>query len=261
MTTPWQPDAHTVPSPLPPLGVGALIKQTFRLLFTRFGTLFPLAFVPALVLAILDWGTAAPLPASFDPGIDQMPMPSTGEILVGLASTIVGFFIIGIMCLAALDAVMGRTHTLNQYTKQALRQILPIGVLGFLLSVIGAIGLVFFIVPGLYVAARFLPWVEAVVFEDAGWSGLSRAQTLTEGYRWPLVSAVLLMTLAIIALILAASPLLLALQGYGIVAAVVQAAVSAFYYALIAIFTALTYARLREVKEGMTIAQIADTIG
>jgi hypothetical protein len=259
VTTPWNPTNPAAPRP--PLGVTGLLTQTFRLLFARFTTLFPLAFVPALVLALLNWGVSAPIPADFDPMVDPLPLPSWGELLLGLASTVIGFFIIGFMCLAALDAVMGRSHTIAEYTRQALRQLLPIGVLGILLSIGAGIGAVFFIVPGLYILARFLPWVEAVVFEDAGWSGLSRAQDLTEGYRWPLVGAVIAMAVIVLALILLISPLAYLVVGSGLLSALLEAVVSGLYYALIAIFTALVYARLRAVREGLSIEQIAATIG
>ncbi len=256
--TPWK---TTDAAPRPPLGVFALTGQTFRLLFANFATLFPLAFVPALALALLNWAAMPRLAEDFDPALDAFPMPGVGDFVLGLLGTVIGFFVIGFMCLAALDAVMGRTHTIAQYTQQALRQIVPIGVLGVLLSIAAALGAVFFIVPGLYILARFLPWVEAVVFEDVGWGGLSRAQDLTEGYRWPLVGAVLLMGAIVVTIIVAISPIVFALAGSGLVVVLLEAVVTGFYYALIAIFTALIYARLREVKEGMTIPRIAATIG
>lgn len=258
-TTPWK-----TTSPLPPLGVFGLIAQTFRLFFARFGTLFPLAFVPALALALIGWAiTPVVLPENFDPTVDVFPAPTFGDLLLGVLSMVIGFFVIGFMCLAALDAVMGRSHTIGQYTRQTMRQLLPIGVLGIALTVMAAIGGMLLIVPGLYVLARFLPWVESVVFEDVGWSGLGRAQQLTEGYRWPLVGAVLLMGVIVVAIIVAVSPIMLAVSGGGLALATVllEAVISGLYYALIAIFTALIYARLREIKEGMTIAQIAATIG
>ncbi|MER2510546.1 hypothetical protein [Amaricoccus sp.] len=258
-TTPWK-----TTSPLPPLGVFGLIAQTFRLFFARFGTLFPLAFVPALALALIGWAiTPVVLPENFDPTVDVFPAPTFGDLLLGVLSMVIGFFVIGFMCLAALDAVMGRSHTIGQYTRQTMRQLLPIGVLGIALTVMAAIGGMLLIVPGLYVLARFLPWVESVVFEDVGWSGLGRAQQLTEGYRWPLVGAVLLMGVIVVTIIVAVSPIMLAVSGGGLALATVllEAVISGLYYALIAIFTALIYARLREIKEGMTIAQIAATIG
>lgn len=259
MSTPWEPKEPGAQRP--PLGVGRLIGQTFRLFFARFGTLFPLAFVPALVLGLLNWGVSAPLPADFNPATDPLPVPSWGELILGLASTVVGFFVIGFMCLAALDAVMGRSHTIQQYTRQAIRQLIPIGVLGILLSIGAGLAAIFLIVPGLYVLARFLPWVEAVVFEDAGWSGLGRAQDLTEGYRWPLVGAVVLMALAVVVLMLLTLPLFYMAASLGLLSALLQAVISGAYYALIAIYTALIYARLREIKEGLSIEQIAATIG
>ncbi len=255
-TTPWKST-----SPLPPLGVFGLIAQTFRLFFARFGTLFPLAFGPALILALIGWAiTPVALPENFDPAVDSFPTPGLGDVALGILSMLIGFFVIGFMCLAALDAVMGRSHTISQYTQQTLRQLLPIGVLGIALTIMAGIGGALLIVPGLYVLARFLPWVESVVFEDVGWSGLGRAQQLTEGYRWPLVGAVLLMGVIVLAIIVALTPIMIAVSG-GLAGALVEAVISALYYALIAIFTALIYARLREIKEGMSIAQIAATIG
>ncbi len=258
MTNPWHPETA---APRPSLRIGGLIAQTFRLLFTRFTMLFPLAFFPALALALLDWGTSAPLPENYDPAVNGLPTPSYAELGVGIATSVLGFFITGFMCLAALDAVMGRRHTIAEYTRQTLRQILPIAVLGLLITLLGGLALALFIVPGLYVFARFLPWVEAVVFEDAGWSGLGRAQQLTEGYRWPLAGAVLLMGMIVFGLFLLITPLLVSAADSGFALTVIGAFASALYYSLGAIFTALIYARLREIKEGMTIEQIAATIG
>jgi hypothetical protein len=244
-------------TPLPPLGIGALVAQSFRLLFANFGTLFPLAFVPALLLAVLGWVTQpAEMPA------DPTAIPdlgfSLGTFLVGLLAALVGFFVMGFMSLAALDAVLGKRHTVAEYTAQTLRHLVPIVVLSIVLSIAVFFGLLLLVVPGLYLAARFLPWIQAVVFENAGWSGLARANQLTEGYRWPLVGAVLLMGIIIVAASLVIAPL--AVMPGGLIGVLVEAVVSGLYYALVSIFTALVYARLREVKEGLGIPQIAALI-
>ena len=240
----------------PPLGVTAIIAQTFRLLFANLGMLFPLAFVPALVVALLGWATApaAPLPGA-DPAIPDVP--TAMELVFALVAALIGFFIMGFMSLASLDAVLGKRHTVSEYTAQTLRHLLPIVVLGILLSIGVGIGLVFLLVPGLYLAARFLPWIQAVVFENAGWSGLARASELTEGYRWPLVGALLAMSVVVVAISLLIAVLTV---GGGLLAVLVNAVISGVYYALISVFTALVYARLREIKEGLSISQIAALI-
>jgi hypothetical protein len=239
----------------PPLGVTAIIAQTFRLLGANLGMLFPLAFVPALVVALLSWATTPEVAATADPNVPVVPTAT--EIVLGLVAALIGFFIMGFMSLASLDAVLGKRHTVGEYTAQTLRHLGPIIMLGVLLSISVAIGILFLIVPGLYLAARFLPWIQAVVFENAGWSGLARAAELTEGYRWPLVGGLLAMGVIVVA-----ASLLVALltMGGGLLAVLVNAVVSGVYYALIGIFTALIYARLREIKEGLSIREIAALI-
>lgn len=255
----------------PALGIGDIIQRSFALLFANFSTIFPMAFVPSLALAALNLAATAmsPPPVPLETGAGDvadiaaaMPqMPGFGALFLGMVGTVLGFFVVGFLCLVALDAVIGRRHTVAEYARQSARHLLPIGVLGFLIAVMTGLGLVLLIVPGLYIAARFLPWVEAVVFENTGWRGLGRAQDLTEGYRWPLVGAVLAMVAVIVVLMLLASGALYAVENVLVLALLVEAVVSAIYYALFAIFTALVYVRLREIKEGRTAAEIAASIG
>jgi hypothetical protein len=244
---------------LPPLGVGELIAQSFRLLLAHFGTLFPLAFVPALVISLLGWMVTPVPPPDVDPAASPVAAIGLVPALVGLLLLVGGYFVMGFMSLAALDAVLGKRHTVGEYSAQTLRHLAPIVVLGVLLSIAMTIGAILLIVPGLYIAARYFPWVPAIVFENAGWSGLARARDLTGGYRWPLVGAVLVVVLVIIAAILVLVPLSLALGG-GVLSVLLEAVVTGIYYAFASVLTALVYARLREIKEGLTIPQIAALI-
>lgn len=241
----------------PPLGAMGLIGGSFRLLARRFGFLFPLAFVPAMALSLLTYALVGP-DATADPAVALDV--GLGAVVALVIQILVGFAITGVMCLAALDAVLGKRHTVGEYVGQTLRHIWPIVGLGLLVSVATGFGFVLLILPGLYVAARYLPWTAAVVFENAGWSGLGRGQELTEGYRWPLVGAVTLMGLVVIAILLALGPALVALGEAGLVGALVEGVLTAVYYALIAVFTALVYIRLREIKDGLSPADIAATI-
>lgn len=261
-------------SSLPPLGAGRIVAQSFGLLFARFSTIFPMAFVPAVMLSLLNRAAFPTAPVSEGAMTEGANVPATGaeeammpalpgfgQMMLGSLSMVLSYFVVGLLCLVALDAVIGKRHTVGQYARQAARQLLPIAVLGILISVLAGVGLALLIVPGIYVLARFLPWVEAVVFEDAGWRGLGRAQDLTEGYRWPLVGAVLLMGIVLVGLGMLAGAALYAVETNLALSLLVESIVSAVYHAIFAIFTALVYARLREVKEGMTVEQIAATIG
>jgi hypothetical protein len=250
-----------LPADRPALGVLGLIGESLRLLGAHFFRLFPMAFVPALALALLAWasGTAEPFGAEPDP----FGGGTAGwRFVTILLDVVVGFVVTGMMCLAAIDALIGKRHTFGQYLAQTTRHIAPIVVLGGLLYLMAAIGLALFILPGLYIMARFWPWIAAVVFENAGWSGLGRGQELTEGYRWPLAGALALYLLLIVVVAIFLAPFL----AFGVAAGPllllpIEAAITAIFYALVAVFTALVYARLREVREGMTRDDMAATIG
>lgn len=255
----------------PPLGIGAIIQRTFALLFANFSTIFPMAFIPSLALAALNLAVTSlsPPPVPVEAGADAaadiaaaMPeMPGVGAVFLGVAGMVLSFFIVGFLCLVALDVVIGRRHTVAEYARQAGRHLLPVAGLGILVAIMTGIGIVFLIVPSLYVAARFLPWVEAVVFENRGWHGLGRAQDLTEGYRWPLVGAILAMGGVLLVMMMLMGATLGAVESSFVLALLVDAVFSAIYYALLAIFTALVYTRLCEIKEGRTAAEIAASIG
>jgi hypothetical protein len=257
------------PASRPPLGALALVGQSFRVLFAHFGFLFPLAFLPALTLAILSWiadPTAPAMEPGVGPGMMEGPMMVSGGaaalvLFAFLVNVLVGFAVTGVMCLAALDAILGKRHSVGEYVAQTLRHIVPIVLLGALLYVVAGLAFALLVVPGLYVLARFLPWVPAIVFENAGWSGLTRGQELTEGYRWPIAGAMLLFGLLGIGLALLVAPVAVAAGALSpLVLVLVEAVATAVCYALSAVFTALVYARLREIGEGVSVADIAATI-
>lgn len=242
----------------PALEAIGLIGRSFRLLAARFGFLFPLAFVPALALSALTYGLVGAGLIADPMAADANPLGAGGIVLL-ILEAMVGFVISGVMCLAALDAALGKRHTVGAYLHQTLRHLGPIVGLGLLVSIATGFGLVLLVIPGLYVVARYLPWTVAVVFENAGWSGLGRGQDLTEGHRWPLVGAVALMGAVVVAILIAAAPLLGAV-GAGLSGVLVEGAFTALTYALIAVFTALVYIRLREIKDGASAGDIAATI-
>lgn len=242
--------------PAPALGILGLIGSSFRLLFANFGFLYPLAFLPLLALALLQ-AVVAPPERFVDPAASVLPEFTVGVLVLLVVNVIVGYAVTGVTCLAALDALLGKRHTAGEYLRQTLRHLGPIVLFGTLIGIAVALGLALLIVPGVYLAARYLPWTPAVVFENAGWSGLARAQDLTAGYRWPLAGGIVLFGLAIVAAVLLIAQLFGLAGGSMILTLLVEAAAAGLYYAIVAVFTALVYLRLREIKEGVTSAEVA----
>jgi hypothetical protein len=188
---------------------------------------------------------------------------TAGQLWSGLVDLLLGTFVAGVLCLVALDAAFGRRHELGDYLRQAARHFVPLLVFGLLLSIAMAIGLVFLVLPGLYVAARYLPYVPTTVFEDRGWEGTGRAEDLSRGYRWPLVGALLGFAVIIVAVILVIGLVFgPGVAGLGTVPSVLLAAVlTAAGYVVFATFSATVYLRLRALREGLSPADIAATIG
>ena len=240
---------------VPQLGATGLIGDSFRLLFRHFGIFFPLALAPALLVEALN---IALVPA---PTGDAMAL-TTGTLLGSLLAALVGYVIVALLCVATLDALTGTSRSLGAYIRLAAPQALALLVLGTILSVVAGIAMLFFVVPGLYVFAQFMVWVQAVVFERAGLGGLGRAQALTKGYRWPLVGALVILVLLFLGGMLVTAPLFaLGSTGTGrLVVALLSGVVVAATNALIAIFTTLVYLRLRLFKEGKSAHDVAAQI-
>lgn len=240
----------------PPLGATGLIGESFRLLFRNFRIFFPLAFAPALFVEALN---IALIP---EPEGAEMQI-TLGALVAALIGALVSYVIVALLCVATLDAITGTRRGLDAYVRTALPHALPLFVLGTVLSVAAGVALLFFVVPGLYVLAQFLVWVQAAVFEKAGMGALGRAQALTSGYRWPLVGALVLLILLLIGALFVSVPLF-ALAAAGparLIAALVSGASVALINALAAIFTTLVYLRLREIEDGTRPADIAATLG
>jgi hypothetical protein len=232
-----------------PLRIHRLVGETLRLTGAAFGRLVPVAFVPALLSAALA-GTGEPAP---------LGEVTAGMLWSGVVDLVLGTLVTGVLCLGALDIQLGKHHGIDQYIRQAARHFLPLLVFGIVLSIAMAIGLVFLILPGLYVAARYLPYVPATVFEDRGWQGTNRAEELTRGYRWPLVGALLVFGILLAAFFVAVGlPLAYAAEGFGALFAILaSAALTAIGYVVFATFSTVVYLRLRELREGAKPADVA----
>ncbi len=252
----------TDPADLPAFGAASLVAQSLRQLVAQMGRLFPYAFVAALVVTVLGRWTSDAGTAAFDPAASPLSVFTPTVLLVVLAWTLFSVAASGVLILVALDALLGTRHGLGQYVSQALRRILPLAVLTTLYGVAVGLASVFLIVPGLYVAARFYPLIPAVVFEDRGWSGLTRARDLTQGYRWAIAALILLVVVIAVVLVVGGGLVFGAIQPVGGgIAFLGEVILNALSLAYTAILGALVYLRLRELNEGMSRADVAANIG
>ncbi|MDU8942599.1 hypothetical protein [Ovoidimarina sediminis] len=256
------------------LGVGKIIGDTFGIFFKRIVQIISLGFIITFATMALSG-----LIVGFDM-VAGSGDPLAGPEVVG-AMDVVGIFLmlllqfagygllIGAMVLLAYDAKLGRSARTGTYIKAALSNIIPISILTLIVTVIAMIGFFLFVIPGLWIYAMLSVFVPAIVVERAGFKALGRSRSLTKDYRWPIVGLMIVLglimfvlSLALVLIIGLPIGLLFAAGGdgtMGILASLItQALASGISYGLAAIPIALIYARLREIKEGVSVDSMAD---
>lgn len=255
----------TINPPGAALGVGSIISESFSILFRHFFAVLILSLGPTLLSIVISgllngWNAAL--------GVAEPQVPDGGYFVRAGLDTIVQLVLSGVttalMVQMAYDAKLQRPLRLGAYFGPALSAAIPIAVLGFAGGILTVLGLIALIIPGIWIYAVFSMMPAAVVIEKVGFGGLGRSANLTKDYRWPIVGAIILLVIiaAIIGFVaMFIVGILLGTTGFtgaGLaIGILVLSLVSAIGAALGSISVALIYARLREIKEGATVQDIA----
>ena len=248
-----------------PLGVGGIVGESFSILMRHFVSVVLLAIVPTLIgFAIsgmlIGWDVAL--------GYGEPVFTGMGDFIPFVLSIIGQLVTYGVttalLVQMAYDAKLERRVTLGKYVGPALGAALPIAILGIVSGILIAIGFILLIVPGLWMYAVFSVMPAAVVIEKVGFGGLGRSAALTKEYRWPILGAIILIGIINFVISFVATfvvGLIVASVGVGsgglIIAILFMSAISAVGFGLSSIAVALIYARLREIKEGASVRDIA----
>lgn len=243
----------------PSFGVGAVIGETLLVLSRRFGLIFLLAFVPALIVQGLSTGLA-PMPADGETAAFDGYNPIVVVLLFWLLPLIGYSLSASVVILAAFDTKLDRPVRLNTYLKWALLNIVPVTVLSLVAGVLAGIALIALIVPGLYVWSMFSMLIPAILIEGAGFRALGRSMALTKDYRWPVLGTLVVLVLGALLLSLIGT---LAAQTIAtflglFVGFLVLIAVSSVANGAVGVGVAMIYARLRELKEGVAVDTLAE---
>lgn len=248
---------------LPPLGVFKLVGDSVGVFFRHFFVFLLIAAIPGLIA--IGSGSLVTETVIGDGTFTSSTAYSLGS--AGAIALICGFVAVGAGTLAAYDLKLGRRVRYGFYVKRALVTLPLVILLGLIYYVFFLLGLVLLILPGLYFAARYYVFIPAILVERAGFSGLSRAAELSRHYRWPIVGAIILYFIVLILV-----GLLMGALNAGAAAGLLQPGISTasllllrlveflqtlMQYGLGATFTALLYARLREIKEGVGVEDLA----
>ena len=245
-----------------PLGVGAIISESFSILFKHFVTVMTLAVIPALIGLVTSgflngWSYALGVP---DPNFNGLPnWPAI--VLDILIQMVVYGLATALLVQVAYDSKLGRQMNVSKYISPAIGAALPIAVLGLVAGILAGIGFVLLVIPGMWIYAVYSMIAPSVVIEGAGYRAMGRSVELTRGYRWPIFGALLIMIICS-GLIGGGVGFVIGMMGSAvggglIVSLILMAIATAVGMGLSGITISLIYARLREIKEGVSVDQIA----
>ncbi|WP_422378668.1 hypothetical protein [Roseibium sp.] len=250
----------TPDQPKQPLGVGSLIAESFSILFRYFVPIVLIAFIPNL-LGVLLSGYLVGFEVAI--GLEEVAADGSGapglELLTSLVDMVVYSITTAFLVQLAYDAKLGRPIRIARYIGPALGAIVPIVILGFAVSVMVGLAAIALLIPGLWVYAVFSVMEPAVVIERLGYSGLGRSAELTKEYRWPILGALvpIFICMALIFVLAFFIVQTLGYQGNLIVSVLLFSTIAAVGTSLLSVFVSLLYARLREIKEGVGVDEIA----
>jgi MFS family permease len=234
--------------------VGRVLNRTFSVLTRNFLTFFTVTAVASLPSVLLSQS------ASLDPSM------ATGEdMALGVGLLLLGMFVgivlytlsQPIVLYGAFQDMRGRPVSLTESLQVGLRRFFSILGLAISMSLLMALGFIFFVVPGFILMSMWFVATPVCVVEQLGpFSSMGRSRRLTKGYRWRIFGLILLLFL-ISGII---SPTLgLAMGAIGgkalvLIGALVWSGVWGAFYAIAAV---VAYHDLRAAKEGIDIEQIA----
>ncbi len=242
-----------------PLGVGAIIGESFSIMFGHFGAVLAVSFLPVLIGLI----PSMLLGVWIAPRITQTGVDA--GFWVGIAlSTVIQLVLTAIMLALvvrlAYDAKLDRRPQPARYIAPAIRAAIPLTLINLVVFLLFGLGWILFFVPGLWVAAVFCVTAPVLVIEGAGFSAMSRSVALTKGYRWPIVGTLILVFLCMLLMAVAVGFVAGVVAGANMVATIISVLInligSSLQFGFAGIAVALIYARLREIKEGIGLDEI-----
>lgn len=212
------------------------LVTTFTLVRDNFAAFFAVALLfnaPSLIIGFVDDGFAVALVVGI-----------VAHILLTVCLTV-----------GAIQAMAGARPSFTLLVQQIKRPDLgKLLALGIAQNVVIMLGLMAFIVPGLYVLSLWMVAMPALIVERSTVGGaLDRSAALTRERRWLVLGIFVLVAIPAILVV----EILGALTGIAIVTWLLEAALSTVLVSLTVVF----YALLRGEKEGVTPQQIAAAVG
>jgi hypothetical protein len=265
---------------LRPMTLGEVLDRTFTLYREHFLLFVGIAALPNLVMLLFRFGALLFMRATAAGAAPKFSSPGMlGGIVAGaFGSAILLMILVGITQAATISAVselfLGRETNVRDAYSNAKGHILTVIGIMILTGLATFIGLIFLIIPGIYLACRLAVSVPVSVVEsDSPVSSMERSMELTKGY----AGQMFLLFLLVVALTYVMAIILqFPVMFFTITAAMAKHEVSTgvMAYSYIADFVsqavvgpigtisaALMYYNLRVRKEGFDIQHLMNSLG
>lgn len=241
------------------LGAARLVGATFRRYLRNFPRLFAIAVVPAILVNLPFWALSAQYARSMpmNPSTDSTAIFNIDFFLLITASLLLGVLVQAFVLLAAADVLQKKPFQFGAYINSLLAVIAPLLGVAIVVYLGIIIGFLLFIVPGVWLAARWSVYLPALVIDREGIHAMTRSADLTRDYRWPIIGAGILIWLVLMALGIVGDLIVLGevrfdatgLAPFGFAGMVMDTLYSTISYGVMAVFQLLLFTRLVDLKE------------
>jgi hypothetical protein len=254
-------DAPTPPPPAPaasaPPGavpvnrtivIGDVLGTTFKLWIANlipFGTLALLIYAPYLI-----WNLVMPPATGFGAF-------SVGYVVAQLLQSFLGSLLTAALVYGVVRGLRGQKTSLGESLKFGLSRVVAVFLVGLCVGIVVFIGTLLFIVPGIIASCILSVAIPAAVVERLGvGAAMSRSSDLTRGSRWQIFGLYVVIFLLAMVIGMVLVPVFVTLSA-GIAAFIVGIVTVLVSSLLSGILAAVLYHRLRSLKEGTSVDQIA----
>jgi hypothetical protein len=234
--------------------VGGALGRTSAVLSRNFPTFFVVTAIASLPKYLLTQGV----------------IPAPDDWLLALLLSVLGVFLWvvlatmsqAIVLYGAFQDMRGRGFKMGESVQIGLRRFFPVIGVATAVTLLGFLGLILFVLPGLLFFTQWFVAMPACVVEERGvWSSMGRSWELTLEHRWKIFGLMTLMYLAD-SMVDSALDQTLSLAAGSLAAGSIPVLAghviwSGIWGAFFAILAVVTYHDLRVAKEGVDTEQIA----
>lgn len=241
-STPYASSPKPEPSAAPALNIGSVLSRTLATLGKNPGVFFGLALaavVPSFILMLLlppDWASGTKIV----------------DMVFGLA-------VQGATAYAVFQVLRGNVASMSESITRGMARLGPLAIAALLTGLGTAVGMVFFIVPGLILLCLWSVTIPACVVEHLGpIESMKRSADLTRGYRMTIFALFLITYLCIILVSIVIGYTVVMTMDSTLVAGILMALVLAVPQAFNNVMVAIVYYDLRAIKDGVTIDSLVN---